>query len=120
MLVCDFDVFGDHFHVLVEVFHKLLVLLISPRRAQGVQLCPQRSQPLFEFLVELLQVATLLDVRESIRQCRDPDDDKLLELAVTGNASCIVTGDQDLLALNPFRGIRIFTPDDFLNWLSAT
>ena len=46
--------------------------------------------------------------------CRDPKDDQILELAVSGNADCIVTGDDDLLTLNPFRGIAIITPADFL------
>jgi predicted nucleic acid-binding protein len=34
--------------------------------------------------------------------CRDPDDDKFLELAVNGNADVIVSGDADLLALDTF------------------
>jgi len=49
-----------------------------------------------------------------IAECRDPKDNKFLELAVTGNADCIVTGDKDLLVLNPFRGVKILSPGDFL------
>ncbi|MBY0436421.1 MAG: putative toxin-antitoxin system toxin component, PIN family, partial [Cyclobacteriaceae bacterium] len=45
----------------------------------------------------------------------DADDNKLLELAVATKAACIITGDKDLLALNPFRGVSIITPSDFLN-----
>ncbi len=52
---------------------------------------------------------------EKITACRDADDNMCLELAVSANASCIVTGDKDLLDLNPFRGISIMTPNDFLN-----
>lgn len=52
-------------------------------------------------------------IRKRIRACRDPKDDKFLELAVSGNADVIVTGDKDLLALHPFRGIAILTPLDF-------
>jgi predicted nucleic acid-binding protein len=37
-----------------------------------------------------------------------------LELAVDGRADLILTGDQDLLALHPFRGIPILTPGEFL------
>lgn len=51
---------------------------------------------------------------ETIKVCRDPKDNKYLELAVAANASCIVTGDQDLLVLNPFRNIPILTSADFL------
>ena len=38
----------------------------------------------------------------------------ILELAVSGRADCIVTRDKDLLVLDPFRGIRIVTPEAFL------
>ncbi|WP_459868116.1 putative toxin-antitoxin system toxin component, PIN family [Endothiovibrio diazotrophicus] len=47
-------------------------------------------------------------------ECRDPKDNKFLELAVAGGASALITGDQDLLALHPFRGIPILAPADFL------
>jgi predicted nucleic acid-binding protein len=43
----------------------------------------------------------------------------VLETAVTGLADCIVTGDQDLLVLDPFRNIRILTPATFLAALAA-
>ncbi len=51
---------------------------------------------------------------EKIEICRDVNDNKLLELALAANARCIITGDKDLLVLNPFRGISIVTPSDFL------
>jgi putative PIN family toxin of toxin-antitoxin system len=46
--------------------------------------------------------------------CRDPNDDKFLALAVHGHASYVITGDQDLLILNPFSGIPLLTPRAFL------
>ncbi len=52
---------------------------------------------------------------ESITDCRDSNDNKFLELAVTANASCIITGDKDLLELHPFRGMSILNATDFLN-----
>jgi len=48
-----------------------------------------------------------------------PKDDKFLELAVNGRADVIVSGDADLLALNPFRGIPIETPADYLRRVSS-
>lgn len=53
----------------------------------------------------------------SIRVCRDPDDNKFLEIAVDGHADYIVSGDSHLLSLNPFRGIPIIKPAEFLNIL---
>jgi putative PIN family toxin of toxin-antitoxin system len=66
------------------------------------------------FLAALIRVAEWVDVEARIRACRDPEDDKFLELAVSGEGTHIVTGDADLLALNPFQGIEILPPHRFL------
>jgi uncharacterized protein len=71
-----------------------------------------------QFLIMLLHEAEAVEIIEEIQACRDPKDDKFLELAVNGQAAYIVTGDRDLLALNPFRGIAILPPTDFLAELS--
>ncbi|MBD2778869.1 putative toxin-antitoxin system toxin component, PIN family [Iningainema sp. BLCCT55] len=55
-----------------------------------------------------------IDMTEQINECRDPKDNKYLELALSGQAECIVTGDNDLLVLNPWRGIEILTVQEFL------
>lgn len=67
-----------------------------------------------ELLLALLREAELVDVQEQIRECRDPDDDKFIELAVEAGAECIVSGDQDLLVLGSIRGIPILTANEFL------
>ncbi len=56
----------------------------------------------------------LVDVFIKVNACRDPKDNKFLELAISGNAAFIITGDKDLLTLNPFRNIAIITPADFI------
>ncbi len=53
-------------------------------------------------------------IAEQIAACRDPKDDKFLEVAVAGQADAIITGDEDLLVLHPFREISILTPATFL------
>ena len=50
----------------------------------------------------------------------DPDDDYLLEIAVSGEADFIVTGDADLTVLDPFRGIRIVGYREFKKQFEAT
>jgi len=70
------------------------------------------------FLQSLLREANLIEPEEKIQACRDPKDDKYLELAVGSAADCIVSGDDDMLALNPFRGIPNMTPDEFLSRVS--
>jgi uncharacterized protein len=47
----------------------------------------------------------------------DPDDDRVLECAVSGHADLIVSGDQHLTRLESFRGIGIVRPVDFLRTL---
>jgi uncharacterized protein len=66
-----------------------------------------------ERLAELMAMAELVSITERIAMCRDPKDDKFLELAVNGKADVIVSGDADLLVLNPFRGIPIVPPATF-------
>ncbi len=51
---------------------------------------------------------------EQINECRDLKDNKYLELAFSGQAECIVTGDDDLLVLNPWRDIEILNVQEFL------
>ena len=46
--------------------------------------------------------------------CRDPDDDNILAVAISGECDCIITGDKDLLVLKQHEGINIFNPHDFL------
>lgn len=45
--------------------------------------------------------------------CRDPDDDAIIACALGGKAKVICSGDDDLLALNGFRGLEIMQPSDF-------
>ena len=69
-------------------------------------------QNLLETLVE---ASLLVQPSESINECRDPQDNKYLELAISGHAESIITGDEDLLILNSFRNIRIITVLEFLD-----
>jgi putative PIN family toxin of toxin-antitoxin system len=72
-----------------------------------------------EFLAAFLRHATLIQVRVSITVCRDPRDNKFIELAVSGHAAWIVTGDNDLLVLHPFRSVAIVTPRDFVDAMTC-
>jgi putative PIN family toxin of toxin-antitoxin system len=67
-----------------------------------------------QFVRLLGRVAEWVPVLAELQACRDPKDDKFLALGVTGQADIIITGDDDLLILNPFQGITIVTPADYL------
>ena len=67
------------------------------------------------FLIKFINSCELVKITETITICRDKKDNKFLELAVSGNANLIITGDLDLLVLNPFQSIEILTPDRFVH-----
>jgi len=66
------------------------------------------------FLNYISETAEQISTVSTIHACRHTQDDKFLELAVDGKADLILTGDLDLLALHPFRGIAIITPMQYL------
>jgi putative PIN family toxin of toxin-antitoxin system len=71
-----------------------------------------------EWLTALFAAAEPVAILERVATCRDPTDDKFLELAVNGHADFIVSGDADLLVLNPFRGIPLIQPATFVQLMS--
>ncbi|MEK6615854.1 MAG: putative toxin-antitoxin system toxin component, PIN family [Bacteroidota bacterium] len=67
-----------------------------------------------EFIENILSNALNIEIKEQVTACRDPRDNMFLSLSVSAMADCIVTGDKDLLVLNPFRNIFILSPSEFL------
>jgi putative PIN family toxin of toxin-antitoxin system len=65
-------------------------------------------------IIAFEKTSQLVTVSTNINLCRDPKDNKFLNLAIDAGAACIVTWDKDLLILNPFEEIPIVTPADFL------
>lgn len=66
------------------------------------------------YLAQLQAVSEWVSIIGAKLGCRDPNDDKLLETALMGQADCIVTGDQDILVMSPFHNIPVLSPTDFL------
>lgn len=104
------------------------VVLVSEATAEELRVV--LSRPKFDrfimreerarFLAALLRRAELIEVGEEVRACRDPKDDKFLALALAGMATMIVSGDDDLLVLHPFRGIPVVRPQAFVASQAAT
>ncbi|MCL5992491.1 MAG: putative toxin-antitoxin system toxin component, PIN family [Bacteroidetes bacterium] len=59
----------------------------------------------------------IVEPKQKHRFCRDPKDDFLLDIALESSAEYIVTGDKDLLTMNPFGKIKIITYKEFENIL---
>ena len=71
-------------------------------------------------LMFILQRGEQVTPERQITECRDRRDNQFLEAAVAGQADIIVSGDKDLLVLNPFEKIPIVTPAAFLSMLSES
>lgn len=72
-------------------------------------------------LLDLLSTdGTLLSPQEHINAIKDdPDDDKFVTLAVTGQASYLISGDSHLLDVGSILGVPVVTPHAFLNLWAA-
>jgi len=70
------------------------------------------------FLAALARDSEWIDVDVQVNACRDPRDNKFLEIALSGRATHLISGDADLLVLYPFQGIRILSPQEFLDLAS--
>jgi uncharacterized protein len=87
---------------IVEVFN----------RAKFAQAIRQERR---EYLLGILgDEAVWFEPAVRVVDCRDPKDDKYLELALAAGAEIIVSGDDDLLVLHPWRGVRILRPAEYL------
>lgn len=81
------------------VWQELRAVLMRAKFARYIQ--PGTVEP---FLRQVWAASEVVVIPTPIRACRDPKDDKFLEVAVHGRADLIVTGDRDLLDLHPYPG----------------
>lgn len=74
-----------------------------------------------QVLDELLPYTEVVSPKGRLRVVRrDPADNRFLECAVAGNARYLVSGDDDLLSLRSFRGVRVVSVAEFLTAIEAT
>jgi uncharacterized protein len=92
-----------------DVFAELSEVLLRPKFDRYSNRAKREA-----FLDELLGLVEFVEITTQIDECRDPKDNKYLELAVSGEADSIVTGDEDLLVLHSFRQIPIVRIQTFL------
>ena len=96
------------------VFREIAEVLARPKFARILTHDRRRET------LELLSAAALwVEPQTVIEDCRDPKDNRYLELALAARATVIVSGDADLLVLHPWRTIRILRPAEFLREAEA-
>lgn len=100
------------FQLLVSdaLLFELVDVLNRPRLRTKYHLTPEY---IHAYLHLLRLRSEHVEPTESITACRDEHDNKLLELAVAGQADALVTHDNDLLVLHPFRDISVVSLADF-------
>lgn len=94
----------------VETYTEFCDVFVRPKFDRYIPLNTR-----LDILNEFRGILLFHEISEKITDCRDPKDNKFLELAISSNASCIISGDKDLLALHPFRKIPILNATDFIN-----
>ena len=99
----------DRVAISEPVMTELLDVLHRPKVARFIR--PDRRS---ELLGQLLALCLRVQPGERVTDCRDPKDDKYLELALAARAEQIVSSDADLLMLHPWRGIRVLRPAEYL------
>lgn len=99
----------DVFALSAPVYAEIAAVLDRPRFARAIPV-PRRQS----FLRILRREAVWFAPTSRVADCRDPKDDKYLELALAAAAETIVSSDEDLLVLHPWRGVRILRPADYL------
>lgn len=68
-----------------------------------------------QFVRLIANLAEFVPIIHPVRECRDPTGDKFLEVALNERADLIITGDEDLLAMNPWRGIAIVSAKNYMD-----
>ena len=104
-----------------KAVHKAVVLVSPATMEELAEVLAQAKfdryatiEQRLQFIRLIAHTAEFVSIIHPIRECRDPKDDKFLELALNGRADVIVTGDEDLLKMNPWRGISIVSPVAFI------
>jgi putative PIN family toxin of toxin-antitoxin system len=63
--------------------------------------------------IRIKTVWLFVEILNQVQLCRDPKDDKFIDLALNGEASYLITGDSDLLVLNPIQNTSVIKPRTF-------
>lgn len=107
-----FECASEHYQIVSskEILEELIDVLERPHLDKYFHGANTR----FNFLMHIARVSEYFETHTTVIDCRDPDDNKILELAIDTGSLIIVSGDDDLLVLNPYKDIQILKPQVFL------
>lgn len=119
---------GDSHRIVVLIDQKKIELVLSEEiideyfdvanRDEIIEKVVNKGLITSEIIDRVISHAIIVEPEEKLDVIKDdPDDNKVLECAISGKVDYIVTKDKHLLNLKDFRGIKIIKPEEFLNVL---
>jgi hypothetical protein len=104
-------------HILVNT-----VRALTGSPPDGFGWSAKRAQHYVEILVAIAEASAgdVVEPATTVTDCPDHEDNRILECALAANAVLIVTDDDHLLRLSPWRGIPIIPSDAFVGRVDAT
>jgi predicted nucleic acid-binding protein len=103
-------------HILVNVLR-----VLTGRPPLGYGWAVERAEEYIELLVEIAETSggAIVDSAETVTDCPDYEDNRILECAAASGSLLIVSDDTDLTAMSPWRGTPIVTADEFVKRTDA-
>ncbi len=98
-----------------DILQETARALNRPRIQQGYGYATEEIERFLTFLIQTAEIVR--DLPNVPAVSRDRNDDVIIAAALTAQAACLVTGDEDLLSLGKHEGVLIVTPRDFLHLL---
>ena len=89
---------------------ELISVLNRPKFSKYISL-----EDIAGLVIRIKAVWLSVEIINQIKLCRDPKDDKFIDIAINGEALHIITGDNDLLVLHPIETISVINPRNFLD-----
>jgi uncharacterized protein len=87
-----------------------LASTVRRKKFDKYKLLSEREQ----FLLTISRASKIVDITHTVSDCRDPKDNRFLELALSASSTLIVSGDDDLLSMHPYNGVGVMNPSAFL------
>ena len=119
-------IFGGNPGKIIQLFiADSLIVVTSEEILSELRRNITQKFPLYTPQLELVEASLRKDTEmvkiglKEIAISRDADDDKIIETAVIGNCSYIISGDNDLLSIKNYEAIRIISPAEFLTLMSS-
>lgn len=95
--------------------------IVNEYQDTASELCARYpKKPVHLPLTAIVTAMNIIETTSDISVCRDPDDDKFINCALDSNCSYIISGDNDLLTIKNYNGIKIVTVAEFFHQIAPS